>query len=70
MTQIHTLAAKDGHPHFSSVANVTDADKIYVLDRGSIVEEEPMRSFAKNGTYARLWVPARTRTLCARGDAA
>lgn len=57
MTQIHALAAKKTVILISHrLANVTDADTIYVLDRGSIVEEGIHEDLlAKGGTYARLW---------------
>ncbi|WP_455044287.1 ABC transporter ATP-binding protein/permease [Lancefieldella rimae] len=57
MDQIHALAAKKTVILISHrLANVTDADKIYVLDRGSIVEEGIHEDLlAKGGTYARLW---------------
>ena len=55
--QIHALAAKKTVILISHrLANVTDADKIYVLDRGSIVEEGTHAELlAKSGTYTRLW---------------
>lgn len=57
MDQIHALTAKKTVILISHrLANVTDADKIYVLDRGSIVEEGIHEDLlAKSGTYARLW---------------
>lgn len=57
MAQIHALATKKTVILISHrLANVTDADKIYVLDRGSIVEEGiHEKLLAKGGTYARLW---------------
>ena len=57
MDQIHALAAKKTVILISHrLANVTDADKIYVLDRGSIVEEGTHAELlAKSGTYTRLW---------------
>ena len=57
MTQIHALAAKKTVILISHrLANVTNADTIYVLDRGSIVEEGIHEDLlAKGGTYARLW---------------
>ena len=57
MDQIHALAAKKTVILISHrLANVTDADKIYVLDRGSIVEKGTHAELlAKSGTYTRLW---------------
>lgn len=57
MDQIHALAAKKTVILISHrLANVMDADKIYVLDRGSIVEEGTHAELlAKSGTYTRLW---------------
>lgn len=57
MAQIHALAKKKTVILISHrLANVTDADKIYVLDQGSVVEEGVHEDLlAKEGTYARLW---------------
>lgn len=57
IAQIHALAKKKTVILISHrLANVTDADKIYVLDQGSVVEEGVHEDLlAKEGTYARLW---------------
>ena len=57
MAQIHALAKKKTVILISHrLANVTDADKIYVLNQGSVVEEGVHEDLlAKEGTYARLW---------------
>ncbi len=57
MAQIHALAKKKTVILISHrLANVTNADKIYVLDQGSVVEEGVHEDLlAKEGTYARLW---------------
>ena len=73
MDQIHALAAKKTVILISHrLANVTDADKIYVLDRGSIVEEGTHAELlAKSGTYTRLWSAQQELECYAQGgDAA
>ena len=73
MDQIHALAAKKTVILISHrLANVMDADKIYVLDRGSIVEEGTHAELlAKSGTYTRLWSAQQELERYARGgDAA
>ena len=38
------------------LANVVDADQIYVMDAGNVTEQGTQKELlAKNGTYARLW---------------
>ena len=73
MDQIHALAAKKTVILISHrLANVTDADKIYVLDRGNIVEKGTHAELlAKSGTYTRLWSAQQELECYAQGgDAA
>ena len=57
MDQIHSLAKTKTVILISHrLANVAGADRIYVLDKGSLVESGDHRALlAQNGTYARLW---------------
>ena len=57
MTQIYKLAVHKTVILISHrLANVAGADKIYVLDKGTIVEEGNHKMLLEqNGTYAKLW---------------
>lgn len=57
MAQIHALAkAKTVILISHRLANVADADNIYVLDKGCIAEHgDHSRLLAKGGAYAKLW---------------
>ena len=57
MTQIHALAKNKTVILISHrLANVADADNIYVLDQGNIVESGNHRELlAANSAYAKLW---------------
>ena len=57
MTQIHRLAkSKTVILIFHRLANVADADNIYVMDRGSVVECGSHRTLVeRGGAYAKLW---------------
>ena len=57
MAQIHALAkAKTVILISHRLANVADADNIYVLDKGCIAEHgDHNRLLAKGGAYAKLW---------------
>ena len=57
MAQIHALAKTRTLILISHrLANVTDADNIYVLDNGCVAESGNHDALlARNGTYARLW---------------
>ena len=57
MAQIHALAKTKTVILISHrLANVVDADRIYVLDRGNMVESGNHHTLLdKNGTYAKLW---------------
>ena len=57
MTQIHRLAKSKTVILISHrLANVADADNIYVMDRGSVVESGSHRALVeRGGAYAKLW---------------
>ena len=57
MTQIHRLAKSKTVILISHrLANVADADNIYVMDRGSVVESGSHRTLVeRGGAYAKLW---------------
>ena len=57
MAQIHTLAKTKTVILISHrLANVAEADRIYVLEKGSLAESGThAQLLAANGTYARLW---------------
>lgn len=57
MTQIHRLAKSKTVILISHrLANVADADNIYVMDRGSVVECGSHRTLVeRGGAYAKLW---------------
>ena len=57
MAQIHELAKTKTVILISHrLTNVADADNIYVLDRGNIVESgSHMELLAANRAYAKLW---------------
>lgn len=57
MTQIHRLAKSKTVILISHrLANVADADNIYVMDRGSVVESGSHRTLVeRDGAYAKLW---------------
>lgn len=57
MTQIHRLAKSKTVILISHrLANVADADNIYVMDRGSVVECGSHRTLVeRDGAYAKLW---------------
>ena len=57
MTQIHRLAKSKTVILISHrLANVADADNIYVMDGGSVVESGSHRALAeRGGAYAKLW---------------
>lgn len=57
MTQIHRLAKSKTVILISHrLANVADADNIYVMDGGSVVESGSHRALVKRGgAYAKLW---------------
>ena len=57
MREIHALAkAKTVILISHRLANVADADNIYVLDKGSIIESGSHDALlATNGAYAKLW---------------
>ena len=57
MAQIHALAqSKTVFLISHRLANVADADSIYVVERGAVVEHGTHGELlAKHGQYARLW---------------
>lgn len=57
MTQIHRAGkVQNRHPDFHRLANVADADNIYVMDGGSVVESGSHRALVeRGGAYAKLW---------------
>ena len=57
MRQIHALAKSKTLILISHrLANVVDADNIYVLDKGNVVESGSHNTLlSKNGAYAKLW---------------
>ena len=57
MREIHALAKIKTVILISHrLANVTGSDRIYVMDRGNVVERGTHRELVqKNGTYAKLW---------------
>ena len=57
LSQIHSLTKKKTVIMISHrLANVVDADKVYVMENGSVAESGTHTELLqKNGTYARLW---------------
>lgn len=51
------------------LANVVDAEKIYVMDQGRVVESGTHEELlAKDGTYARMWASQQELEAFGRGD--
>lgn len=51
------------------LANVLDAEKIYVMDQGRVVESDTHEELlAKDGTYARMWASQQELEAFGRGD--
>ena len=69
MAEIHRLAKQKTVILISHrLANVTEADNIYVLDGGSLRESGSHAALlAKNGAYARLWVAQQELENYAKG---
>ena len=72
MAQIHALAKTKTVILISHrLANVTGADNIYVLDKGSVAESGSHTALlAKNGAYAKLWNAQQELENYAKGGAA
>lgn len=69
MTQIHRLAKSKTVILISHrLANVADADNIYVMDRGSVVESGSHRALVeRGGAYAKLWYAQQELESYAKG---
>ena len=72
MAAIHRLAGKKTVILISHrLANVVDSDRIYVLDKGRLVEQGTHRQLlAAQGVYSRLYMAQKTlETLDGEADA-
>ena len=72
MDQIHALAKRKTVILISHrLANVADADNIYILDRGCVAEHGSHEALlAENGVYARLWIAQQELETFAKGGIA
>lgn len=72
MAQIHALARTKTVILISHrLANVTQADTIYVLENGVVAESGRHAALlARNGPYARLWNTQQTLETFTQGGAA